>query len=30
MKMIQCSGRTWIYGQLKVEVGSVCHKNDLV
>ena len=31
MKLIQCSGLIWIYGQLgKVEVGSVCHENDSV
>ena len=31
MKMIQCSGLTWIYGQLEeVGVESVCHENDSV
>ena len=26
MKLIQCSGLTWIYGQLKVGVGLVCYE----
>ena len=30
MKLIQCRDLTWIYGQLKVGVGSVCHENDSV
>ena len=30
MKITQCIGLTWIYGQLEKGVGSVCHENDLV
>ena len=30
MKITQCIGLTWIYGQLEEGVGSVCHENDLV
>ena len=30
MKLIWCSGLTWICGQLGEGVGSVCHETDLV
>ena len=30
MKLIWCSGLTWIYGQLEEGVGSVCHETDVV
>ena len=30
MKIRQCSGLPWIYGQLEEGMGSVCHENDSV